>query len=224
MTIIAKYPGTCRKCGRQINVGDRIDWQKGRGASHIECPAQKNAATDAGPIKIQSSRREYRVGSTIRTQRHGLVTIVTAGKKYYREDGLSFGLSDDSGYMYFATCRPATEDESAPIIEAERIRGEKTDAAAALAAIKNEIRRSGEYPEGSHTPDGNRIADTQDIYGGGDWFVIGNEYIWYVQNNGMDGDNWGANNVRTGGAGAIGWRIGFSADLAARINDAVEKL
>lgn len=29
-----------------------------------------------------------------------------------------------------------------------------------------------------------------------------------------DGDNWGCNNVRTGGAGAIGWRIPFDAQIA----------
>lgn len=45
------------------------------------------------------------------------------------------------------------------------------------------------------------------IYGGGNWFIEDGEYIWYVKNNGADGDYWGANNVATGGAGAIGWRI-----------------
>jgi hypothetical protein len=33
------------------------------------------------------------------------------------------------------------------------------------------------------------------------------EAIWYIQNNGSDGDNWSSNNVRTGGAGAIGWHV-----------------
>ena len=40
------------------------------------------------------------------------------------------------------------------------------------------------------------------------------EYLWYVQNNGMDGDNWTLNNVRTGGVGAIGWRVPATSPLA----------
>jgi hypothetical protein len=40
MTITAKYPGTCRECGGRIQQGDRIEWEKGAGAAHVECPAQ----------------------------------------------------------------------------------------------------------------------------------------------------------------------------------------
>jgi len=76
------------------------------------------------------------------------------------------------------------------------------------------IIRDGVRPEGEHIPEGERVLDTANIYGGGDWFVIGPERIWYVRNNGADGDNWSANNVRTGGAGAIGWYIQFDAQIA----------
>jgi hypothetical protein len=41
--------------------------------------------------------------------------------------------------------------------------------------------------------------------------------IWYVVNNGHDGDDWSANNVRTGGAGAVGWRLPWSAELEASV-------
>jgi hypothetical protein len=51
-------------------------------------------------------------------------------------------------------------------------------------------------------------------YGGGDWFVITPSHIWFVQNNGGDGDNWGANNIVTGGAGAMGWRMPRTDELA----------
>ncbi len=62
--------------------------------------------------------------------------------------------------------------------------------------------------------EGERLIDTQDLYGGGGWFVVGPEGIWRVENNGRDGDNWSANNVRTGGAGAIGYRVPFDQALA----------
>jgi len=54
-------------------------------------------------------------------------------------------------------------------------------------------------------------------WGGGEWWVIQPEWIWHVQNNGFDGDNWSVNNVYTGGAGAIGHRVPYSDDLAAQI-------
>ena len=83
--------------------------------------------------------------------------------------------------------------------------------------ISAEIRKTGEKPEGTYSPEGDRLFDTQDIYGGGDWFVAGPEYLWYVQNNGMDGDNWSLNNVRTGGAGAIGYRVPATSPLTAEL-------
>jgi len=43
------------------------------------------------------------------------------------------------------------------------------------------------------------------------------KYIWYIQNNGGDGDDWSVNNVLTGGAGAIGWRVAYEQELAERL-------
>ena len=37
-------------------------------------------------------------------------------------------------------------------------------------------------------------------------YIDTGEYIWAVTNNGMDGHDWSRNNIRTGGAGAIGHR------------------
>jgi hypothetical protein len=54
-------------------------------------------------------------------------------------------------------------------------------------------------------------------WGGGEWWVIQESWIWYIRNNGFDGDDWGRNNVQTGGAGAIGVRVPFSEELAAQI-------
>ena len=54
-------------------------------------------------------------------------------------------------------------------------------------------------------------------WGGGEWWVIQESWIWYVRNNGFDGDNWSVNNVQTGGAGAIGVRVPYSDELADKI-------
>ena len=54
-------------------------------------------------------------------------------------------------------------------------------------------------------------------WGGGEWWVIQDSWIWYIKNNGFDGDDWSRNNVQTGGAGAIGVRVPFSEELADKI-------
>lgn len=46
MTITAKYAGKCNRCGGQTEVGDMIDWQKGKGASHVNCPKAKSNDDD----------------------------------------------------------------------------------------------------------------------------------------------------------------------------------
>lgn len=59
----------------------------------------------------------------------------------------------------------------------------------------------------------------ENIYGGGEWWVIQKEWIWHIRNNGADGDNWSANNVNTGGAGAIGHRVPYNEELAELIRN-----
>lgn len=77
----------------------------------------------------------------------------------------------------------------------------------AAQEIAARIRRDGEKPAGSHLLHGTPYLGEPTIYGGGAWIVVEDEHVWVVQNNGMDGDSWDLNNVRTGGAGAIGWRV-----------------
>lgn len=91
----------------------------------------------------------------------------------------------------------------------------QAEAAAKAKRSANELRTSlatliedvGEKPEGDHDLDGEVLCDTGTIYGTGSWFVATQTHIWFVKNNGMDGDDWQLNNVRTGGAGGIGYRI-----------------
>ncbi len=46
--------------------------------------------------------------------------------------------------------------------------------------------------------------------------------IWFVQNNGHDGDCWAYNNVHTGGAGAVGQRLPWTPELEALARNAAE--
>jgi hypothetical protein len=47
MVIRAKYAGTCPSCGRGIEVGDAINWEKGKKATHKDCKASAAPAAPA---------------------------------------------------------------------------------------------------------------------------------------------------------------------------------
>lgn len=83
------------------------------------------------------------------------------------------------------------------------------------------------YVQGTeHRPPGEEIyIDKKSLgYGGGTWVVIepGENYFWYVRNNGADGDDWSRNNVLTGGAGAIGYRLPMTDEARVLIDVAKE--
>jgi len=146
--------------------------------------------------------------------------VVSATRRYVREDGLSFGVGDDAGYLYSAVCRPATESEAAALVARREAARRRKEAGAKLAAIAERIRETGERPHGPEVAEGERLVwDGAEsvIYGGGRWFTLGPEWIWSIANNGSDGGDWSVNNVRTGGAGAVGWRVAATAELAAEI-------
>lgn len=60
------------------------------------------------------------------------------------------------------------------------------------------------------------------IYGGGFWMHSDDKYLYLVQNNGMDGDDWSRNNYRTGGAGAICMRVPLTNSVAALLKRACD--
>ncbi|MHB8621056.1 MAG: hypothetical protein ACYDAG_16035 [Chloroflexota bacterium] len=98
----------------------------------------------------------------------------------------------------------------------------KADALAKRLAIDEVIaviKGHGDQPAGSFDLQGEWILDSQNIHGGGDWFVVTDDEIWYCQNNGSDGADWRLNNVRSGGAGAIGWRMPRTPDVVKRLHD-----
>jgi hypothetical protein len=247
MTIRARYPGRCYKCGQPIRPGDTIDWDKDtRQTRHIECPAKAEApktiqGSDDATIKLYYVSR-YRaggpaVGTTAKAPNGAFVTVVRTTARWVSQDEVDdnddFNNGGDPYYRITAYCRPATDEEAAPL-KAEAQAAEARKAAQArvreIAAI---IEKTGECPttepigpndrglNENYRPGfvlkGERLIDSGNIYGGGSWFVIEPDYIWYVRNNGGDGAMWDANNVQTGGAGAIGWRVPANEGLAAEL-------
>ena len=260
MVIRAKFPGKCKKCGQWVEAGEQVEWQKGRGIQHLECPAKKpsvqaSAETQAAqkseqPMekKLQAKypgrctkcgarisagewvyyytytrtirhvecpeaaeqqhklRGEYPVGSMVQRDGQWLV-VERVQSQYLGDDAMSMG-GDIDGYVHISYCREATQDEidaHEQRLEQQRLERSRQKRLEEMAA---ESRQHGETPEAWQEPEGQKIdIEPQTPYGGGEWFVVGDTWLWYVRNNGMDGDCWDRNNVRTGGAGAIGWRV-----------------
>lgn len=215
MTIIARYPGKCAICGNAIAAGEEIEWEKRtKRVTHTQCPPP--AATSwrkLAPVERTNRRADYCVTcdhlcapGTAR-----LIECVSCARN---------GYEDDSDSMHYhvrclddAACAAHVED-------AARERAAREEHARRVSEVVREIETRGEIPEYQETrPAGEwLIVEKWTIYGGGASLVVADSHVWYVQNNGMDGDDWSRNNIPTSGAGAIGWRVARTDELVARIN------
>lgn len=219
----ARYSGICAGCGETIVPGREVAYDpETKLVYHPRCQA---AAAIAAPFRLSGGSgygcMGWEPGQVVRCSEAfrgcgypEYVTVVRLGERYYGHDGMRFGVGDERGYVYWIDCRPATEEE----IAAKKAQEEAAQTVIRARARVKEIARSiidqGDRPANAGIVQGETLLDTQDIYGGGDWFVLQPDAIWYVQNNGRDGDNWSYNNVATGGAGAMGWRIPLDQALA----------
>lgn len=60
MTITARYPGRCAKCGGAINPGDRINWDKAtRRTEHAQCPERPAVSAQSGATRtnVRTNRK-----------------------------------------------------------------------------------------------------------------------------------------------------------------------
>lgn len=58
MTIRAKFASTCPDCGRAIEVGSEIEWERGSKARHTDCSIAA-AAPAAAPVAVSSTDLTY---------------------------------------------------------------------------------------------------------------------------------------------------------------------
>lgn len=91
---------------------------------------------------------------------------------------------------------------------------------AEIAEARQLIIEQGDMPKLDSLPVGERVLDTSNIMGSGDTFIITNEHIYYLEFNGMDGDDWSRSNV----GGAIGWRIEYDWASAGRLREMRDEL
>jgi len=169
----------------------------------------------------------HAVGDTFRDPRSKqVVTVVKVDSHYIPEDGMSLGLGHlgwDSGWVHTLYTEPASAAETGEIEEREAEHLTKSQAVKRERELAREVSKAKNYArsnrpvrlKGDHLLYRNR---RHMITGGGSWWVIEpGRAIWHVQNNGADGDDWAHNNVQTGGAGAIGYRVRYDDELADEI-------
>lgn len=159
------------------------------------------------------------VGEVFRTH-DGRYAVATAVRRHYvsahearrREEDFD-DFNARAGWEFDVDARPATDAEAAPLrAEHAGVQGRKA-ARARADALESLIHRQGERPEmRDDVVRGEHLLDTQNIHGGGGFFSVdpANNAIWHVQRNGMDGDDWGQSNSRSG----IASRIPYDAELA----------
>ena len=80
--------------------------------------------------------------------------ISQVNSQYYKEDGLSFGVGDESGYIYSCKLEPASENDISRAKENEDKRKKIFDADKALSAEFNKVATSGQPVNRSDIPSG----------------------------------------------------------------------
>lgn len=193
-------------------------------AEYVEIKEQKEIEDAKRYFTIQTVSEYkgdgYKGGEIVRFCDGRLGKVVKVWR-YYEEDTLSLGYLCDGGWLIFAKCDTyaVTEEEKKQFEEKERAYEEEKELRKRISEKKKEIRNTvnelachimenGECPEGKGIlVDGEILYDTFDIYGAGQRIVINGSFVWILRNNGADGDDWSLNNIRTGGAGAIGHKM-----------------
>lgn len=182
---------------------------------------------EKGIVEFHGEGHGPSVGTIFRDRKSGKVLQVLEVKPFYiREDGMSFGYDFDSGWVYTMFAGPPKDEHKQDFEkkeEAERVEREtKAQAVKRRNEIAKQIQQHGTWPPGHHVLHSKDmlVADRGSrIYGGGSWFNVEPDGIWYCRGNGADGDDWSMNNVRTGGAGAIGYKIPYNKELAEEIEE-----
>ena len=154
----------------------------------------------------------------------GIWWFCTKSSGFYTEDGLSFGLSQDEGWVEgdHHWARKATAKE---VEEQEALRGKFTAESEAkkqtatafkqLKEIARTVREQAVLPEGQVNPQGERIEFTSSFMNSlGDQFLLEEgQAIWILYYNGRSGDDWSYSNF----GNWIAWRAAWNETLANEI-------
>lgn len=234
-TIVNRLPGNCANCGQHIPIAGGLAVNDGTGwvVRHDgDCPANPHNPNSAPTWRISLGEgyggSPFTPGSTFRWTwptdnpdpatvpggrleprgLSGIVTAVTGGLHYYREDGMSFGVGDEAGHVYWADVRIASDEEAAPVLEAEATEQRRANLTGRVrdlfawryagtapdAALPAEVNASALWalPEVPRCTVEERRSQ---LYSARLLVDVPSGVVWTVTHNGADGDDWSVNNV-----------------------------
>ena len=207
MSISAKYPGVCARTWRDYSAGTALIRTK-EGWSIDD---DLRLPLEATIIAYRGDGESFMVGETFRHRDGKIITVVAYRSQYFAEDGLTFGVGAESGYLHKASCRPATQEESDAVIAAECKSEARRQSDVAYPSLFD--KEAGErVPPRRRRPSGEtvKIKGGHSITGHGTEVLIeeGETYVWVIEDNGADGHCWANTNIGTPGyAGEIGFRF-----------------
>ena len=197
-------------------IADRLTALRQKGA--------ENKAANAAAVKAREEKLSKRIlvnaddcpatGKPWRMHNRsdGKIIVITGyGKKWYlrSEDACCYGMLPDDQWVRYAYYRDATPAEIAAVEAAEdaarKAAAERKAREKRICEIENKIKKTENYAQNINPKDldGEVLLDTFDAYGGGERIIANDRWLWCIQNNGGDGDDWSVTNV----PGGIGWRI-----------------
>jgi len=207
MSISAKYPGVCTRTWRNYSAGTPLTRTKDGWAidDDVRLPPEATIIASCG------DGESFTVGETLRNREGEIITVVACRSRYFPEDGLSFGVGAESGHVYTAICREATQEESNAVIAAEREREARRQSDAAYRSLFEKTAEE-RVPPRCTRPSGEtvKINGGHTISGCGTEILIeqGEMHVWVLEDNGADGHCWADTNIGTPGyTGEIGFRF-----------------
>ena len=135
------------------------------------------------------------------------------------------GYEDDMVWVVYhndkSVCESVKAEREIREHEARNKQEARTNLSRLCETSANYVQGTGLHPQGEQIFISGR---GHVIYGGGVWVVLepNGTHFWYVKNNGADGDSWAGNNVATGGAGALGYRLDLTPEAKILIDVAKE--
>lgn len=135
---------------------------------------------------------QFHEGQLVETK-DGLKKVSKVQSRYIPEDGLSFGLNRESGYLYSPTFVDATPEDKAKFESNKNEAANESKLAdnlrTALKSLSNSYDSSkAETPKQIDFPKGEKVkvGDTE--------YILDNDTLYRANYNGRDGDDWSYNN------------------------------
>lgn len=184
--IRSRYDGRCAGCGKWFPAGTQVAYDPETKLSyHSECQAAAEIPAPFRVTKEGGGEGGYTFwgfvpGEVIKPRAYlrekgypEYVTAVRVGRRNSPDGRMD-------SYIYWADCRPATDEEIAAKLQKEE-ESRRASVLRRIREIKEQMMRVGEMPAQVGAVDGEIILDARDSSGVGDWFVVQRpDWLWYM--------------------------------------------